>query len=343
MEHRENDESIDGIEFAGTRVSIIRERQVQDHLSLHNAIDDLREAFRAYAQQQAVSAPRIRIVSPQQPWLHTLRAGIPSWNVIGGKDYTSVGFNTPAMWVTVVDGKTALPKAFIEANYLSRIRTAAATGLATELLAPRDATCLAHFGAGKISELLVRAVLEVRPSVRRVLLVRHDDSKGAPDWLDDLGDHVKAKLVTPETALREAHIMTTATNSARPVIPVNAEMPNVRHVNLVGANHLKRREVPEDFAYRCLPPTGYLVVEDTQQARQEAGDFAALGDKINWNEIPTLGQFIDDPDEKKKADNASLTVFKSVGIGLMDLAVAAGVLRRMKLLAPFGSENTRRT
>lgn len=325
-------EPVDAIQFAGTRVSIVREEQVQEHLSLESGMEDLREVFRAYAQKQAVNSPRVRVTWRDRPWLHTLRAGIASWNVIGGKDYTSIKYETPAMWVTVIDATTALPIAFIEANYLSRVRTAATTAIATDLLASPEPACLAHFGAGKISELLVRAVLKVRPSLKRVLLVRDQTSKGAPDWLYKLGDDVVGEMVDGTTALRQAYIVTTATSSRTPVIPANAAMPNARHFNLVGANHLSRREISEDFARRCLPPSGYLVVEDTDQARQEAGDFAALAETINWAAIPTLGQLIVDPDERKKAESASLTIFKSVGIGLLDLAVASGVLRRMGLL-----------
>ena len=324
---------IEEIEFAHTRISLIRERQVQKHLSLGDAIGDLRDAFRSHARQQAANCVRVRLEPKGSAWLHTLRANIATMNVAGGKDYTSIKSTTPSMWATVIDMRTGLPLALIEAEYLSRIRTAATTAIATDLLAPTGVTCLAHFGVGKISELLVRAILKVRPSVTSVFVVRGDDSKGTPDWCRQLEGDVRIELCDRAVALNKADLVTTATNSKTPVIPPNAAMPLVRHLNLVGSNHIRRQEISAELAYRCLPPNGYLVVEDTEQARLEAGDFVAFGPEfLNWDRIPTLGHLLDCDVEKWKARNAKLTAFKSVGIGLMDLAVAAGVLRRMGLL-----------
>lgn len=318
------------IQFCNTSVLLVREADVRRHLSIGDALDDLREAL---ARGGSVNRPRIRIDSREEgrAWLHTLRAGLPGWNVAGGKDYTSLGFDTPAMWVSVIDTRTGLPVAFLEADFLSRIRTAAVAGLATDLLAPAEPACLAHFGAGKIAEHLVAAVLHVRPSIRKVLLVRKERSKGAPDWLSDLG--VEGSLADAEEALAEADVVTTATSSVTPVIPAGAALPRLRHLNLIGSNHLKRKEIPGDLAVRCLPPGCFLVVDDPDQAAREAGDFADLAKQgtLRWSEIPTLTQLVADATLRERAQEANLTAFKSVGIGLMDLIVATGVLRRLDL------------
>ena len=227
-----------------------------------------------------------------------------------------------------------MPLALIEANYLSRIRTAAVTAVATDLLAPQHVSCLAHFGAGKISEDLIKAILKVRPSINRVLLVRKHKEYGAPTWLNQIDKTIPVELADAADALREAEIITTATSSINPVIPPRAKMSNVRHLNLIGSNHLKRREIHKTLASKCLPPKGYLVVDDTKQAEIEAGDFFELSKSgvLNWKRIPTLAQLLVDDTERIKAQKANLTVFKSLGLGLMDLAVAEGVLRRLGVL-----------
>lgn len=330
------DRTIERIQFANADVAIIREEDVRECLTLDSAIADVRNALTAVARQLAVTCPRVRVRSKSRDaaWLHTLRGGIGSWEVAGGKDYTSLGFDTPAMWTTIVDTHNGLPLAFIEADFLSRVRTAATTAVATDLLAPLDVTCLAHFGAGKISAFLVRAVLKVRPSIQRVALVRGDASKGPPDWLNELERDVKGVLSDPVSALLEADVVTTATSSRTPVIAAEAEMPRLRHINLVGSNHLKRREIPDEIARRCCPPEGYLVADDPSQAAIEAGDFAALAQSgaLDWSKVPSLAQLLDDPFEKEKASRAKRTAFKSVGIGLMDVAISAGILRRLGLL-----------
>ena len=321
------------IEFCGTSLLLVREPEVRLHLSVGTALADLREALATVAGNGAVSRPRIRVDSREKgrAWLHTLRAGLPAWDVAGGKDYTSIGFATPAMWVSVIDTRTGLPLALVEADFLSRLRTAAVTALATDLMAPPEPICLAHFGAGKIAEHLVEGVLLVRPSIRKVLLVRKRRSEGAPEWFSTLRGGVEGRLVEAEEALAEADVVTAATSSATPVIPVGAALPRLRHLNLIGSNHLKRKEIDVELARRCLPPAGFLVTDDPEQAEAEAGDFKDLVAEgaLRWSEIPTLARLVADSTLRDRASEASLTAFKSVGIGLMDLIVAAGLLRRM--------------
>ena len=324
-----------GIEFANTRIVLLRESQVRNCLSLADALDDVRTALTHCPIEGAVNAARVRVSQGRgKAWLHTLRAGLSCWGVAGGKDYTSIGFETPAMWTTVFDAATGLPLALIEADRLSRIRTAAVAALATDLLAPARLACLAHFGAGKISKMLVQSILLVRPSIRTVLLIRRDDSKGIPDWLAKLKPAIAVRLVSAEEALSEADVVTTATNSLNPVIPAGIPAPRLRHINLIGSNHLKRREIDRDFALRCLRPDGYLVADDPQQAVLEAGDFAELAyaGRLDWSGIPSLHRLVRDPEKLAESRESRLTAFKSVGIGLMDLIVAAGLLRRLGVL-----------
>lgn len=322
------------IEFANTRIVLVREAQVRECLSLADAVDDLRTALTLCPVEGAVNAARVRVTQGRgKAWLHTLRAGLSCWGVAGGKEYTSIGFETPALWTTVVDTRTGLPLALIEADHLSRIRTAAVAALATDLLAPANPVCLAHFGAGKISRMLVQAILLVRPSIRTVRLVRRDASKGLPSWLANL-PAVQTRLTSAQGALLEADLATTATNSIDPVIPAGIPTPRLRHINLIGSNHLKRKEIDRDLALRCIRPDGYLVADDPQQAALEAGDFAPLASegRLDWSDIPSLHQLVRNPDRIAEARKCPLTTFKSVGVGLMDVIAAAGLLHRLGVL-----------
>jgi ornithine cyclodeaminase/alanine dehydrogenase-like protein (mu-crystallin family) len=252
--------------------------------------------------------------------------------VAGGKDYTSLGFETPSLWVTVISQRTGRLLALIESEHLTHLRTAAVTAVATDLLAPPEPVTLAHFGVGKISEQLVRAMLEVRPSLRRVLLVRRREGAPPPDWVDALPAGVEARLTSGEEALAAAELVTTATSSKTPVIPPGAAMSRLRHLNLVGSNHPKRREIDVDLARRCASPRCLLVTDDPAQAVLEAGDFKPPNPAVDWESVPSLAYLARDPALRERREAVELTAFKSVGTGLMDLLVAAVLLKNLGLL-----------
>lgn len=322
------------IEFAGGHPALVREAEVRNSLSLRQAIDGLRRVLEGAADGELLSLPRVRVVPPgkDRAWLHTLRAGAAGPGVAGGKDYTSVGFETPSLWTTVVSQRTGRLVALVEAQHLTLVRTAAVAALATDLLAPPAPATLAHFGVGKISEQLVRGVLEVRPSLRRVLLVRRRGGAPAPEWLAELPAGVEARIVGPEEALAAAEVVTTATSSKTPVIPAGAAMSRLRHLNLVGSNHPARREIDADLARRCASSGCLLVADDPAQAALEAGDFRPPNPTVDWERVPSLERLARDPALRARRDAAELTAFESVGTGLMDLLVAAVLLENLGLL-----------
>jgi ornithine cyclodeaminase/alanine dehydrogenase-like protein (mu-crystallin family) len=331
------------IEFAGSRPALVRESDVRSGLSLRQAIEGLTEALRESGGEEPVSMPRVRIVPREKDraWLHTLRAGAGGRGIAGGKDYTSIGFDTPSLWVTVVSQRTGRLLALVEAEHLSRLRTAAVTAVATDLLAPPVPRTLAHFGVGKISEQLIRGILEVRPSVRQVFVVRRREGAPPPEWLAALPVGVEARITGAEEALADAEIVTTATSSKSPVIPAGAAMPRLRHLNLVGSNHPARREIDADLARRCLPPRGLLAADDPAQAAEEAGDFRPPNPEVAWETVPSLARLARDPGNLERRGSVELTAFKSVGIGLMDLLVAAVLLANLGVLPeqPHGAED----
>lgn len=321
------------LEFAGSRPAFVREADVRTGLTLKRAIAGLAAALRRAAADELVSRPRVRIVPPAKvgAWLHTLRAGAAGLEISGGKDYSSVGFDTPAMWVTVISQRTGRLLALVEAEHLSHLRTAAVAAVATDLLAPPAPWTLAHFGVGEISEQLVRAMLEVRPSLRRVLLVRRRRQAAPPEWLSALPSGVEARLVDPAEAMAEAELATTATSSKTPVIPAGAAMPRLRHINLMGSNHASRREIDAELAGRCLRPRGFLVADDPVQAAEEAGDFRAPNPEVAWETVPSLARLAREPALAREGE-VELTAFKSVGTGLMDLLVVAVLLGDLGIL-----------
>ncbi len=315
------------VSFAGGDVWLVPEAFVEEALDLPRALAAVREAFLAHGRGEAVNVPRIRVEGRGrgEAWQHTLRAALGSPALVGGKDYTSVGFELGANWVSVCSRRTGRLLALIEAAHLSRTRTAAVVALATDLLASPAPKVLAHFGAGRISEGLVSGVLQVRPSIEEVRLVRRREEP--PAWLGALP--VRARLAKVEEALDGAEIVTTATSSRTPVIPPGTRMAG-RHWNLAGANHPGRRELDGELAGECLPERGgFLVVEAREQAALEASEFLGLAMEgmLEWSRVPTLGEVLGGV--APVPASATHTVFKSVGVGLADMAAAAVVLQAL--------------
>lgn len=96
------------VELSGSNPALVSESDVREGLSLRDAIAGLRGAFEETSAGDLISVPRVRVVPLQKDraWLHTLRAGATGLGIAGGKDYSSIGFETPAMWMTVVSQRT---------------------------------------------------------------------------------------------------------------------------------------------------------------------------------------------------------------------------------------------
>jgi len=128
----------------------------------------------------------------------------------------------------------------------------------------------------------------------------------------------------PELAAEDKDIVITATNSREPVLSGNW-LAEGTHLNVIGSNFLAKAEVDLVAVRRCES----IVVDSKDQARLEAGDFVqALEDgAISWADVHELGQVIVGR-YTGRAHPQDVTLFKSLGIGLEDVAVAGRVYAR---------------
>ncbi len=158
--------------------------------------------------------------------------------------------------VLLFDGADGRPLALIEGGTLTALRTGAATGVATDLLARPDAGIVTFFGAGVQARTQLEAVCAVRP-VTQIRIVGRTPGRTAAfaawargqDWVR--GATIVA-VTDPELAVRGAEIVVTATTSPTPVFPGRAVDPGT-HVNAVGAFQPTTREVDSDLVARGRP------------------------------------------------------------------------------------------
>src|SRR5215472_2395087 len=221
-----------------------------------------------------------------------------------------------------LDGKL---KAMIEADLFGQMRTGAASGVATKLLANAHAHTLAVIGTGKQSRAQIAAVCAVRPITRVKVFSRTAEHREAyaRSVEKELGVEV-LPASSAQACVAEADVVVTITKSAAPVCRAQWLAEGV-HVNVAGANSDDRREVDGETVLRAA----VKATDHVEQAKVEAGEFRELvaAGKLAWSAIRELGEFITGK-ATGRTSPSDLTLFKSLGIALEDVAFAELVYQR---------------
>jgi alanine dehydrogenase len=216
-------------------------------------------------------------------------------------------------------------KAIIECDLLGQTRTGAASGVATRLLANPDAHTLGVIGTGKQSKAQVRAVCAVRPIRRVNVFARTAEHREtyAREMEKELGVEMRP-VSSAEACVGDAQVVVTITNAAEPVCRAGW-LAKGAHVNVAGANAANRREVDGE----TILCAAVKVTDHLEQAKVEAGEFRELvaAGKLAWTDICELGELVAGK-VKGRNSPSDLTVFKSLGIALEDIAFGEVVYRK---------------
>ena len=292
-------------------MKLITEDEVREVLTMREAVGLMRETFTALRIGSAINQPRRRLVLPTGSVLHSL-AG--AWrNYFGTKVYATNPKHGAHFYFLLFDAATAKPIARFEANWLGQIRTGAASGYATDLLAHPAAATLAVIGSG----FQARSQLDAIREVRRLTDVRvwSRDEQKRNQFAAETG---ATAVSTAEEAVRGAAIVVTATSAKEPVLDA-AWVASGAHVNAMGSNNAQRRELPSELITRA----DLIAVDSIEQSKLESGDLLLA--PVDWNDsrIVELAQV------ERRPEGDPLTIFKSNGLGVEDVAVAAFVYERL--------------
>jgi ornithine cyclodeaminase/alanine dehydrogenase-like protein (mu-crystallin family) len=300
----------------------LTEADVGRLVTVKDAITTLEELFATWEQPGTSNIPRRRAPLPGGAF-NLMGAAYGAKNVYGLKAYAGMkGGQFHTLLYSSVDGKL---KAMIEADLFGQLRTGAATGLATRLMANPDADTLGLIGVGRQSRTQVIAVCAVRPIKRVNVFARTAASREeyARAMEKELGIEVRP-APSAEACVAEAGVVVTITKSAEPVC--RAEwLAKGAHVNAAGANSGDRREVDADTVLRAA----VKVTDQVEQAMIEAGEFRDLtaAAKLKWSDIRELGELVTGK-AKGRTSPSDLTLFKSLGIALEDMAFGELVYQR---------------
>jgi ornithine cyclodeaminase/alanine dehydrogenase-like protein (mu-crystallin family) len=212
-----------------------------------------------------------------------------------------------------------VPEAVLDGTALTAIRTAAVSALATDRLARADASRLVVFGAGAQARVHALAMRAVRP-IEHVAVVGRTPERAAALVEELRAEGLDAEVAGPE-AVADADVVCTCTPSATPLFD-GAMLADGAHVNAIGAYRADLRELDD----ATLARAARVVVETRAAALKEAGDIvqAVAAGAIAAAELVELRAVLDGT--RGRGADGDVTVFKSVGLALEDLAVARAAL-----------------
>jgi len=243
----------------------------------------------------------------------------------------------------VMDEVTGSVKAIVNARSLTAIRTAAGSLLATHLLGPKQPHKLVVFGAGGQIEAHVDLHLRAYPSITTCIIINRTENERLTNLIGTLGSRHPARVAFQGIAshqhnqeiigqhLLEADVICTATSSHSPLFDASFVRKGA-HINLIGSYTPTMLEVDTDV----IRSAGKIAVDSRAACLLEAGELIRAGvDGTGLVELGELASINGDGNVVKAEGKCAsvkaagdITIFKSVGVGLQDVAIANLVVNR---------------
>ncbi len=281
-------------------------------------VEALREGFRAEIETPVrhhhdVSAVSTLLLMPawSKDW-----AGLKT--VIFKTDNAALGLPTIQASYLLIDQKTGETVALMDGGEITRRRTATASALAADYLARKDAEVMTLVGAGALGPHFVRAHAAVRP-VKRVFIYNRSIAKSEALAAGLAQEGFEAHSVSDlEHAVRQSDIISCVTTSTAPIVKGAWLRPGT-HVDLAGAFKPAMRETDADVVARSS-----VYVDTRDGALAEAGDLLQARDEGKFDFAAIKGDLADlcRGTAKGRASGDEITLFKSAGTAIEDLATA---------------------
>lgn len=311
------------------KVLIVNQAEVRQLLPMDECMDVMANALKTLARGDAILPLRPVLWLPERvgalglmpSYLGDIRAlGLKVITIFPGNHGTQYDSHQGAVLLFETEHGQLL--AIMDASEITAIRTAAVSGVATRLLARQDADDLAIVGSGVQAKTHLAAMIQARP-IRRVRVwsrnrehaiqfaERESRRHGIPIEVAD----------TAQAAVEGASIICTTTSAREPVVLGDWIAPGA-HLNAVGSSVPSARELDTAAVVKAR-----LFVDRRESALNEAGDFlipkgeGVIGDEHILGEI---GELLLGTVQGRSADD-ELTLFKSLGLGVEDLAAAQHV------------------
>ena len=309
-------------------VVFLSEKDVQAALTMPRTIDLLEKAFSEHARAESVVLPRISQMLPGNAGMfRILAAMLPSQEVFGLKTLT--GFPGRRLQdeiyfaILLFGMESGALRAVVSANYLTGLRTGAASGVAARYLARQDSHTLGIVGAGVQAWFQVEALSAVR-DLHNVKIFSRNRPK-AEAFASRLRDELSLEAIVStdaEEVVRGSDLVVAATTASEAVID-GRWLEAGTHVSGIGANTRTKRELNG----RCFA-RARVVADSREQALEESGDLrSAVEEGMVTKDVvyAELGELTAGLKQGRKSSE-EITIFKSVGLAIQDITIAAEVL-----------------
>lgn len=297
------------------KVLVLNEQDVEQLLTMEECIAVMEDALSALARGEVHNPLRQAVRAPGAPGLLGL---MPAWRA-GETPYYALkevcvfpenpkrGLDTHLGAVILHSGETGEPLAFMNASAITAIRTAAVSAVATKLLAREDASVMVVFGAGVQAKSHTKAIPLVRP-IRDIFLITREN------------------LDQAEELVRRADVIVTATSAREPILRREWLRPGT-HINAVGSSIAAARELDS-----ATVAAASLFVDRRESTLNESGDFlfAKRDGVVDDAHIRAeLGELLTGQ-AAGRTSAEELTLFKSLGLAIEDLASAAFLFEKAR-------------
>lgn len=314
---------------------ILSKEDIRKVFSMKDAVDSVKQAFSIYSEGKSVVPLRVNIDVAKCGGQSLFMPGyVPDLDSVGIKIVSVFPKNVekgipsvPAQMI-LLDGTTGEVCCIMDGTYLTQLRTGAASGAATDVLASPDAKIAAIFGAGGQAMCQLEALLAVRKLEIVKVFALGDEAKkfveAAKIQLKEYGVEIVA-AESAEEALKDADIITAVTTSKKPVFPGNLVKKGA-HVNGVGSYTREMQELDEYIVTKA----DKVFVDSKDAVIAEAGDFIQPMEKglIDNSRIDgELGEVILGK-LKGRESNSEITLFKTVGIAIQDVVTASKIYKK---------------
>ena len=324
----------------GTEILILKESDISSMITMSDIIEADKEALSIYSSQKSNIPLRSNLNVPEFNGQCLFMNGYAAPAKALGVKIVSVypdniNKNIPSVPATMVlvNAETGMVNSLIDGTYLTRLRTGAISGLATDILARKDSKIFALFGTGGQAVTQLEAVLTVRniEEVRVFDISKERAEEFAKKMSDKFGKKFNVKIFAAESSdatIDNADIITTVTTSKKPVFDANKVKKNA-HINGVGSYTPEMQEIPGDI----LVKANKIFVDTRDGAINESGDLInpikdglIQKEKINGE----LGEVINGVIKGRENDD-EMTFFKTTGSAVLDLVAAQKIYEMAKV------------